>query len=119
MVSLIATIIDIIGCEYVLWGYSVDLVPLISPLIVTDYCFLPITYMLLYQYFVSWRSFTIAATVMSLLLAFVAESLAILLDIYQMNNWRHLYSYPMYIILAVALKGLMNKIMEKQKNSAK
>jgi hypothetical protein len=117
IVSLIATIIDIVGCEYVLWGYTADLVPLISPLLVTDYCFLPITYMLLYQYFTDWRSFITATTIVSALLAFIAESIAVLLDIYQLNNWKHLYSFPMYILLAIFFKWLLNKIIIKQKNS--
>lgn len=115
MVAFIATVVDIFGCEYVRWGYPVDLDPLITPETITDFCILPVTYMLLYQYFTDWKSFTIAAVVISAILAFVAEPIAILLDIYQMNNWNHLYSFLMYILLALTLKWLMNKIVIIQK----
>ena len=89
MVALISnSCIDIIGCENVLWGYPIDLDPLISPLTVTDFCLIPITYMLLYQYFVNWKSFIIASVIISALYVFVAEPIAIQLNIFQLHNWK-------------------------------
>ena len=117
MVSLIAIIIDVIGTHFVLWGYPNMLEPLVSALTVSNFALLPVTYMLIYQYFSDWKSFTIASVILSFLLAFVAEPIAILLDIYQMNNWKHSYDFPLYILLAVLLKWTMNKIMIIQKNS--
>jgi hypothetical protein len=117
MVGLVASVIDIIGCENVLWGYPNDLVPLISPLTVTDFCLLPITYMFLYQYFVNWKSFITASVIGSALYVFVAEPTAETVDMFQLHNWKHLYDFPLYILLALSLKWLMNKIMLIQKNS--
>ena len=117
MVALIASVIDIIGCETVLWGYPNDLVPLISPLTVTDFCLIPISYMLIYQYFVNWKPFIIASIILSALYVFVAEPIAVYLDIFQLHNWKHIYDFPMYIVLAISLKWVMNKIALIQKNS--
>jgi hypothetical protein len=117
IVGVIASTIDTIGCESVLWGYPNDLIPLIVPLIVTDYCLIPISYMFLYQYFVDWKSFFIASIVLSALYVCVAEPIAVKLDIFQLNNWQHVYDFPLYILLALSLKWVINKIMSIQKNS--
>jgi hypothetical protein len=117
MVGLIASVIDIIGCENVLWGYPNDLDPLITPLTVTDFCLIPISYMFLYQYFVNWKSFVIASVLLSAFYVCVAESLAEQLGIFQLNHWKHIYDFPMYILLALLLKWVINKIVLIQKNS--
>jgi hypothetical protein len=116
MVGLLASIIDIIGCENVLWGYPNDLDPLITPLTVTDFCLIPISYMFLYQYFVNWKSFITTSIILSALYVFVAEPLAVKLDIFQLHNWRHIYDFPMYLLLALSLKWVLNKIMLIQNN---
>ena len=117
MVGLIASYIDIIGCEYVLWGYPSDLIPLITPLTVTDACLIPISYMFLYQYFVNWKPFIIASIILSALYVFALEPLAIHLDIFELNDWKHIYDFPIYILMGISLKYVINKIIIFQRNS--
>ena len=104
MVAITATVIDLIGTESVLWGYPNMLVPLMPPLFVVNFSLLPVIYMLVYQYFSSWKSFVIATLIISFIFAYGLEPLAIWLDIYEMNNWKYLYSLPVYIALALSLK---------------
>ncbi|MDH7479493.1 MAG: CBO0543 family protein [Syntrophomonadaceae bacterium] len=110
MVSLAATVLDIIGVSAVRWGYPVMVVPLVPPMFPADLVFLPGTYMLLYQYFPRWKGFAIALTITAGVLAFVFEPTAQWLKLYEMNNWKHLYSFPIYVALGIALKRLLEGI---------
>lgn len=79
-----------------------------------DLGFLPVIYMLIYQYFPDWIKFTIAISITAVIIAFMGEPLAIRLDIYEMNNWKHIYSFPLYIALGL-IKMILKKIIEKEK----
>ncbi|MBC7765274.1 MAG: hypothetical protein H7Y41_02230 [Hyphomonadaceae bacterium] len=115
MVSLIATYINIIGSDYVLWVFPNSLVPLISPLLIVDFCIFPVMYMLLYQFFTNWKPFAIATVVLSTFLTFIAEPIAVMLNIYQLVQWKHIYDFPLYILLAFSVKWFMHTVMKKQK----
>lgn len=117
MVTIIAAFINIVGSDYVLWVYPNELFPLISPLTVLDYCLLPVSYMLLYQYFTNWKPFTIAAVILSAFLTFIAQPIAVMLDIYHLYTWKHIYDLPLYFLLAITMKWVLNKIILKQANS--
>ena len=110
MISLAATVIDVIGVNYVLWEYPIKLLPIGTPLIITDYCLLPVVYMLMYQRYEDWKSFIVSNIVLAIFLAFVAEPIAVWLDIFQLNNWKHYYDIPMYFILALSLRWISCRI---------
>lgn len=114
MVTLWSVILDIAGAELVLWGYPNMLEPLMPPLLIVDLGILPIAYMLIYQYFPKWKSFTLALTLTAAFLAFIGEPFAQWLNIYEMNNWKHIYSFPIYIGMGLFLKWIMNIIIAKQ-----
>ncbi|HCC08244.1 MAG TPA: hypothetical protein DEP72_08835 [Clostridiales bacterium] len=114
MVSSLATVIDLIGMNMVLWGYPITLLPFTLPLYVADLGMIPVIYMLVYQNFSNWKSFIRAVFVMAVIVAFVVEPLNVWTGIYEMNNWNYLYSFPIYIISAILLKWIINKILFKQ-----
>ncbi|MFX4262239.1 CBO0543 family protein [Pelotomaculum propionicicum] len=114
LVSVVVIIIDILGVELVLWGYPNMLIPLMPPLFSADIALLPVTYMLIYQYYAEWKEFFIAILITSFVLAFIGEPIAIWLELYEMNNWKHLYSFPIYIIIGLSLKWVVIKINLKQ-----
>jgi hypothetical protein len=113
-ITLLSLIIDITGTENILWGYPNMLVPLAPPLLFADLCVIPVIYMLIYQYFTSWKSFIVVSTISGFLNAFVWEPIAIYLQIYQMTNWKHIYSFPLYIIVGLLFKKIMCLIMKVQ-----
>lgn len=117
IVSFLSTILNLFGTEFVLWGYPNNLVPVAPLLFEIDLGFLPVIYMLIYQYFPDWIKFTIAISITAVIIAFMGEPLAIRLDIYEMNNWKHIYSFPLYIALGLILKWILKKIIEKEKTS--
>lgn len=114
MVAITAIILDITGTGLILWGYPNMLLPFVPPLFAADLSILPVAYMLIYQYFSDWKPFAVAALVLALFLSFIVEPIAVWLEAYEMNNWKHIYSFPIYIVLALSLKWVMNKILAKQ-----
>ncbi|HEY5560312.1 MAG TPA: CBO0543 family protein [Clostridiaceae bacterium] len=110
LVAMVSIILDIIGTSNVIWGYPNMLVPLAPPMFYADMCSMPVIYMLIYQYFRSWKSFIIAMTITAFIIAFIGEPIAVRLDIYELNSWKYLYSFPLYILIAIMLKWINNKI---------
>ncbi|HWR56490.1 MAG TPA: CBO0543 family protein [Negativicutes bacterium] len=113
LVVLLTGLLDAIGVETDAWDYKYDLIPLLDVFIVYDVAVLPVSYMLVYQYFRDWWSFAIAHIVVSFLFAFVAEPLLVWLDIYQPISWKHIYSVPGYFFIAVFLRGVMALLTKK------
>lgn len=116
MIGLAATLMDVVGVAFILWGYPNMFSPLVPPVFsITVYGLLPIAFMLTYQYTTDWKSFAIATVIVSIILAFVAEPVAEGLGILQLNKWKHLYSFFTNIAIPLSLKYVINKILAIQK----
>lgn len=113
LVVVLAGLLDAIGVELDAWEYKYDLVPLLDVFIVYDISILPVSYMLIYQYFRTWRSFAIAHVIIALVFAFILEPLLVWLDVYQLINWKHIYSVPGYFLLAIFLRWFMGRLIKK------
>jgi len=114
LVALVTGFLDAIGVETDAWDYEYDLVPLLDVLIVYDISALPVTYMLIYQYFHAWRAFAIAHIIVSFVFAFVFEPILMWLDIYHPLKWEHIYSFWGYFILAIFLRWIMGWLVNKR-----
>jgi len=112
LISTIVTLFDEIGCQLNWWEYHYDIEPLFPRLMPMNFTFLPILYMLVYQYFTKWKSFVMASIVMAVIMAFIGEPLMALTGIYVLLEWKSIYSFPIYIILALILKVVLNWIMK-------
>lgn len=66
LTSLTASILDTIGFTMGFWGYPVKLIPVNPPYFPVDFVYLPVMYMLIYQFFPHWKGFTIINTLASL-----------------------------------------------------
>jgi len=115
MAALVAGVLDAIGVETDAWDYKYDLVPLLDVLIVYDISVLPVTYMAVYQYCHTWRSFAIASIIVAFVFAFIFEPLLIWLDIYHPASWKHIYSFTGYFVLAVLLRWIMGHLLQKSR----
>lgn len=113
LVALLSGLLDAIGVETDAWEYKYDLLPLLDVFIAYDITVLPVCYMIIYQYFSTWRSFAIAHIIVAFVFAFIAEPLLIWLDIYQLIKWKHIYSVPGYFSLAIFLRWVMGKLIKK------
>ncbi|WP_332697843.1 CBO0543 family protein [Halalkalibacter lacteus] len=114
-VIIIATFLDVVGWNNSRWFYPNTLLALCTPLFPIDYTLLPILFMLLFQYFSKWKSFVVAAFLMSAVFSFILEPLSEWMNIYKELKWKNTYSFPIYIIIGLAVKWLVEKIIRFQK----
>ncbi|OPX90081.1 MAG: hypothetical protein A4E53_01296 [Pelotomaculum sp. PtaB.Bin104] len=110
MVMIMSSLFDAIGVENDLWEYHYQFIPLLDVFIVYDVSVIPVTYMLIYQYFSTWKSFTIASIVVSGMFSFVSEPILVWLNYHDLFKWEYFYSFPIFIVIAITLKYLIIKI---------
>ena len=108
----IITILDDLGMELGLWAYKYNFVPLLPLLLPMDLSVLPVVHMLIYQYFRSWKLFIIALTAVGCLFAFIGEPFMVFIGVYQMYQWKYIYSLPIYIGKAVICRIFVTKLMK-------
>ena len=117
MVSALAVYFDSIGETSVLWEYPYLICPIDYILVDVDYAILPVLYMLVYQYFPSWNGFIVVNTVLSAIYSFLVEPLFVQLGLYEILGWKFIYSFPIYIVIAIACKWITVFFMKKQVSS--
>jgi len=114
LISILASSLDEAGHAAHLWAYKYRLFPLCVELKPINVSLLPVIYMLVYQYFTAWKEFIIATTLMAVFLAFVGEPFLVWFDVYVKFNWEHIYSFPIYIAIAVLIRLLVGLITAKK-----
>jgi hypothetical protein len=115
LIGIISTLLCIIGYNLMLWGYPNRLISfLMPPLFPIVLTVLPVMYMLMYQYFQSKFAFIIASLIMSAFAAFVAEPIFVKMQMYVEYHWTHLYSFPIYFLMAVGFRKLTREIIKTQ-----
>lgn len=115
LLILLVSILDDLGVEMHLWSYPYQLVPILPKLIPIDYGILVIAHMFLYQKYTQWKSFIIANTLLATVFTIIFEPLTVKLDIYNLENWRYIYSFPIYILKAMLIKWLVDEIIIRKK----
>ncbi len=110
LLAITATILDVLGSELTLWVYPKKLVPIIPRFVELDLASIPIAYMLIYQWFPQWKRFIAALILFSALGAFVVEPFFKWAQMYQPLTWKYVYSFPIYIMLGIGFKGVIEKI---------
>ncbi len=112
-----AVLFDIIGETLVLWEYPYLLIPMDYILIDTDYSVFPVAYMLAYQYFPKWKGFIISNIFISAVFSFLAEPLLVLLGFYELHGWKFIYSFPIYVAIAIICKFIAEFFINNQKTA--
>ncbi|GAE94324.1 hypothetical protein JCM21714_3471 [Gracilibacillus boraciitolerans JCM 21714] len=115
LLMILVIMMDDIGMELNLWSYPYQLIPIMPRLLPIDQGIIIVAHMILYQYFPPrWKQFIIANTVMALSFTFIFEPLTVWLGIYKLENWRYIYSLPIYILKATLIKWLVDEIILKK-----
>jgi hypothetical protein len=96
-----------------MWDYPYKLLPFL-PVWPIDFVVVPVTFMFVYQLCGSWRSFTIAIILVSLFYCFITEPLLVKYGFYALINWNYLYSFPIYIMVALSMRWLVRLILARQ-----
>lgn len=114
-VIIITTFLDVLGWNLSQWYYPNTLLPLCTPLLPINFALFPVIYMLIFQYFPKWKSFLVAVMIMSAVFSFILEPLSEWMNFYQALKWKHIYSFPSYILIGFSLKLLVEKILKVHK----
>jgi hypothetical protein len=115
LISILIIYLDDIGSELDLWNYPIKLINIIPRLNPIDVSVLPVMHMLLYQYFTKWKPFLWANFIMALFNSYIAEPFFVKINIYELTNWKYSYSLPIYILKAVVIKYILEKVLLKSK----
>lgn len=113
-VLIISSYLDAVLTELGLWAYHYWVLPVWPRLIPADFTVLPVTYMFVYQKYGRWMSFIIAMTVTSALYSFGGESFLVWIDVYELHNWKHYYSFPIYLAIGIFVKWLVGVLKTRQ-----
>ncbi|WP_226682511.1 CBO0543 family protein [Sutcliffiella horikoshii] len=107
---IVASNLDGLGFELGLWGYTYNLSPFLPKSYIFDYCLIPITYMLLYQYFQEGKGFLYANIILAVGASLIAEPVAEKLGLYIPFHWSFYISVPLYTLIAYILKLITEAI---------
>ncbi len=110
-VLILAETLDHIGYELGLWYYPTELAPLFPRFEEVNLSALPVIYMLVYQYFPSWKRFTVALIVIAVIFTLAAEPALVWLGLYTPLHWKPYYGLPIYVAIGVVLKWLVAKVL--------
>lgn len=109
-IVIISESFDHIGYELGLWTYTVEILPLFPRFEEVNFSVLPVTYMLLYQYFPDWKPFTISLVIAAAAFTFIAEPALMSLGLYEVLNWKPAYGFPIYVSIGLFVKWLVQTI---------
>lgn len=114
IVLIISSYLDAVITEFGLWSYRVWVIPLWPRLITADFTVIPVTLMIIYQYFRTWKYYIIAMFIISFLFAFMGEPFLTWINVYELHGWKHIYSFPIYIAIGILIKYLVQTLISKQ-----
>ncbi|MEN6348705.1 MAG: CBO0543 family protein [Syntrophomonas sp.] len=114
-IAATSSILDGVGTEINAWDYPYKIGPMLFPLVAVDLLMLPYIFMLLYQYFAKWKDYLVALTITSAVFCFIVEPILKYTGIYELYTWKYYYSFPIYILLGLFYKWLMQVIICRQK----
>jgi hypothetical protein len=114
---LLIVLLDIVGYEMALWSYPVELIIMV-PLLEIDFGILPVIYLFVFQYVFDWNKFVVANIVVAAVFSFILEPVLIWAGFYEVEHWRSIYSFPMYILLPILAKLLTHMIFDIQRSSS-
>jgi hypothetical protein len=120
LIAVVALSADGIGTDFLWWDYPHMLMPW-GPRLMSADLIIPIGYMLIYQWFQDWRVFFLASLALAAGYSFVLEPFAQYMDIYLVYQWKHLYSFSIYVLLALFAKWAadsIERIALQQRNAA-
>ncbi|MBO1515585.1 CBO0543 family protein [Metabacillus bambusae] len=110
LVVIITTSLDTVGNEIGLWVYPTQLIPLSNEAIEFDHSIVAVGFMLLYQYFRTWKTFVIALIFMAAIFSFIGEPLCHLLEAVLYIKWSYFYSFVYYITIGILIKAIVGKL---------
>jgi len=108
MVLIMTSFLDDLGAEIGVWVYPVKLIPYSLIAFPFDFSVIPVAQMLIFQYFKTWRTFSVALLFQALLFAFIGEPFTVWAGIVSYFGWTYAYSFLFYIFTGVSTRTFVN-----------
>ncbi|MBM7694882.1 hypothetical protein JOC77_004361 [Peribacillus deserti] len=113
--SVFASVLDTAGVEFMLWGYPDKLVNMVPPLIPADVVVIPISAMFLYQFCKTRIKFVLGSVILAAVYSYILEPLFIKFSLFELNHWKHTYSFIGFILFFITIKELLKVILQRLK----
>ncbi|NMH69371.1 hypothetical protein HF072_11350 [Bacillus sp. RO3] len=97
-VGVVSVSLDTIGVQMGLWAYRYDVLPFIPAYVPYDLSLMPVVIMGLIQLKPRFSPF-LKGLIFAVLTTFVGEPLIYWIGIYDLLNWKMIYSLPIYFII--------------------
>lgn len=115
LMSVISISMDNIGTDLVFWEYPDKLFQMVPPLFPADLSLIPTSMMLCYQWGETWWRFITIVVVFAFFVSFAGEQIFQWLHFYRPVTWSSLYSFPIYIALAMFGRMIVAKTGPKER----
>lgn len=113
-VVTLSIIMDVTGSGLLLWIYPIRILPQTPLLFPVDIVDVPVVLMLIYQRYGKWGKFLFVNAISSAIMSFVLEPGAVYIGMYKLITWKYIYSFPLYVLIAVMAKVLTGVFRKKQ-----
>jgi hypothetical protein len=109
VVIIITSFTDDLGSELSAWVYPIKFVPIGLLAFPFDFSVIPVSCMLIYQYFNTWKTFSIALVSQAAIFAFIGEPISVMLGTVTYLKWKYIYSFVFYIVTGIIARFVIQK----------
>ncbi len=113
MILVVDSFISQLGLNLIWWRYPYSLFPYSQRAFAMSYSLLPVTYMLIYQYYRTWKSFSWANLAAAFSVAFIVQPILKWLNMYQLIKSNYFYSFLIIALVGFALRYLHQVILDQ------
>ncbi|MBD0379240.1 CBO0543 family protein [Paenibacillus sedimenti] len=114
MVLIISSFTDDLGAEIGIWIYPIKLVPYSLIAFPFDFSVIPVAQMLIFQYFTTWKTFSIALFLQALIFSYIGEPFSVWAGAVSYYGWTYSYSFLFYIFTGTLTRAFVNFWTPKQ-----
>jgi hypothetical protein len=97
IVIIVTTFTDDLGSELGAWIYPIKFVPVGLLALPFDFSIIPVSLMLIYQYFKTWKTFSTALVIQAVVFAYIGEPISVWLGTVTYLKWYFMLSVFFYI----------------------
>jgi hypothetical protein len=97
-VMFLSTFLDSLGVQLGFWYYIHSVLPFIPPYFPWDTTLMPVTVMAFLQYKPNIKPY-VKGLIFALMSSYIAEPVAIWMELYKPIIWEHYYSLPIYFVI--------------------
>lgn len=113
--ATLASITDVIGGDLLLWGYPDKLLPMVPPLLPADMAVIPVSFMFIYQYAKTFKTYVVSSLLLSGGFSYVIEPIFIKVEMFALHNWTHTSSFIGFFVLSLVPYYLIKRITSHKK----